>query len=524
MEFLRKHRFIISIIFVYILSFSLRIYFAHMKIGFFPDETCSYSVTTPTNKLDGKIFKIDWMHFKYESGKIYEAKELKKSMYKTDNTLKSALRDIKHLYFDNGDHSHTNLYYTMFRLWNIGLDDISFDGLKWRGVYFNLIFFTLSFFIMYKLLQLIVDKKYIPLGLFFAFLSSGSISTTIYVRMYQVHETMMLLFTYWVVKSIIEIRDGRKDFNYKWVLLTALITALCTLSGYYALIYEAILAFVIFYYCIRYANLRLFTKFVATFALSILFCWCLYQGFFNVFTTEYTVKTFEGITVRIYTPIRLFLFYLDNIFDYIYYKAFLVPVLFLLLAKNRVLKKEPLIFILVGCSLVWTGIIFLITPIKLIRYLLPVYPLLGLLYLYVAKYLSKTFVVIMCSVYFLFAAFAVSSDIEIKYFREQNKGIPKIFYMAKMMYLFRVYPQEKIPNSLPYMDVYEGEDFKDFPSFMYFIDENQKVRIYDNIKDLKREYKGGIVISPVTEIKNRKEYGLKPVKCKFINVACYEPY
>ena len=136
---------VLPVILVFILTLGIRIYWIHEKRSFFIDEMVSYTISTPNSlDADGKIFKGTWDLLNYSSfyGKTYTKKEFLPYLIGVDGGLKTAVEDIKYLHKNTKDVSHPNLYFSILRLWDIGLKDLSYKTLIRHGCYLSRCLFS----------------------------------------------------------------------------------------------------------------------------------------------------------------------------------------------------------------------------------------------------------------------------------------------------------------------------------------------------------------------------------------------
>ena len=175
------------IILVFIFTFSVRLFWVCQKDYVFVDEPISFSIISPNTMHNGNQFKtFDCSKFNFEVNKEYTTKEIRTLLFNNNGDFKSLMQDLKSLYLNHYDGGHSNFYYILLRLWTFDLNDVGINTIIIFGCTFNLLLFSLSFFVMYKILQLIIDdKKLVPFYLLFAFISTASISCTLFTRDYQ---------------------------------------------------------------------------------------------------------------------------------------------------------------------------------------------------------------------------------------------------------------------------------------------------------------------------------------------------
>lgn len=134
--------------------------------------------------------------------KEYNAKEIKEAIFWNDPSLSGALSDIARLWKNNRDNPHTNLYYSLLRLWHIGFVMDSIDSIKsviFRGVSLNFIFFFIEFYFLYLISRNIFNNTFGLVFIAIATLNSAAISNTMFIREYAMQEMLFVIFIYAVL-------------------------------------------------------------------------------------------------------------------------------------------------------------------------------------------------------------------------------------------------------------------------------------------------------------------------------------
>ncbi len=226
---------ILILIAVYALTLGVRIYWLSQKDALHVDEGLTIAITSYNDFIAAE---------NYEYNKKYTGKELKEESLASDASLKGALADIHNLWKDNRDPPHTNLYYTFLRLALIGLKSGDIAPIILRGGILNLLFFTISFIFFFMLMRrLFPENKLLQFAaVFCAFMSTAAISNTLFLRPYQIQETLFIMFVFYFVLSI----DRNKNIIYekklqmpavKQIILMSLLTAVTLMTGYYAIFF-----------------------------------------------------------------------------------------------------------------------------------------------------------------------------------------------------------------------------------------------------------------------------------------------
>mgnify|MGYP006907953619 CR=1 FL=1 len=360
---------LIMCVVVFILGLFARIYTITLKTDFHQDEVLSVILSNYS--------EYGWTKLP-EKNRVFTGKDIKRMMLWNDSSLKDMFSDIWNLYLYTRDDSHSNLYYSILRASFAGISDFDIKQTIYRGCSINLIAYCLSFFFMFKLLALLLKKQsLIPFGLFVAFMNTGAISNVAYLKPYNLQEVAFIIVTYYFIRLL---RGENLNF-----LKPALSIAFAFLSGYYSIIYVGILAVVLF---IKNLDKRYLFKIAG---LSLIFTTIFYPGYFlgliSYRATE-TIERFSGNNL-FYSFLGLPYLYLKYIFSL----SLIIYLVYLLVKISRqkllVDNESKDIILLFVIGLVWSAIIMFIAPFKVLRYILPVFPILALIIPYIVSYFDK---------------------------------------------------------------------------------------------------------------------------------------
>jgi len=207
----------------------------------------------------------------YESGRTYTGKELKAISLWDNPSLRNAIGDVYRLHLNNnGDTPHTSLYYSFLRLAFAGRATSNYRKIILIGTGLNLLFFTISLIAMYHLLKLLFDGNSVVLaGLLLCFLNTGSISNTLVLRPYPLQETSLIVAAYCCTLYHRKILDGAAFDTWRDLALLAAAGALTLLSGYFSIIFYALLSCLIVAALMRRGRLNQIGFFVAVVVFSI---------------------------------------------------------------------------------------------------------------------------------------------------------------------------------------------------------------------------------------------------------------
>jgi len=336
----------------------------------------------------------------YEYGKKYTGKELKEASLVSSASLKDALADVRSLWKDNRDPPHTNLYYSFLRLSLVGIKTGDVAPIVFRGGGLNLLLFTVSFIFFFLLMQLLFaeNKSLQYAATFCAFLSTAAISNTLFLRPYQIQETLFIIFCYYFAVSLgwkkYFIHEKKLFFGvFKPIVLMSLITGLTLLSGYYAVIFIGLFGlYAIYLQCKNKTFVEIPFYFIVL-GLGIVVARVLYpkyiSGFFSYRGTE-TIRTLSSnIMGNIKSSLAVAGTFLHK--HFFNYPVIIVCVLcfalkvFLLIRIKKILgslglnaKKmsdiQNTAWYIFTASVVYLFVVMTLAPYKVLRYGMPVFP------------------------------------------------------------------------------------------------------------------------------------------------------
>jgi hypothetical protein len=374
---------------VFAITFQTRVDFITQKEGFHVDEVFSIIIS-------------DYSDYGYREGYcydenvVYTGKQIKELSLWNNASIEDAFSDVKKLYFDNRDRPHTNLYYSCFRLWFAGIATTDLRKIIDRGCKLNLLFFIFSFFFMYKLLRRLFkkDKILIPFSLLLAFANTGSISNTLFLRPYQLQETLLILFTYSFVRCYESLENRTSLYNFKNFLKLVPIVGLTLLSGYFVAIYVLMLMGILAILC-RKTDQKENLKFVGvSFLSSVLFARALFCGFFYGFTCGRAGEAYKqfGYKAIVDNTVVSFNAFYEILRDYLFSLpvlclAFLIAIILSIIFR-RSDKKALLIS---SACFIWSGGIIFLAPFKVLRYVMACFPLMTLVFPFVISRLNGIF-------------------------------------------------------------------------------------------------------------------------------------
>ena len=370
------------ILFFIVLLFSIfvRCYWAFYGGNIVGDEPFSYTVSTPSNLNDsGEVFKKKWNYFRLQANKNYKGKYLKEIFFKPgENSLGE---DLKMMHESVKDDGHSNFYYTLFRIYNQGLDDFTPTYLKLFGVIFNIILSIFAFLIMYKLLRFIIkEDKHIPLAMLVSFINAGAISCTMFVREFELQTLFFILATYIFTRVYYNIENKEKLFNVFGLFACSLGLTLSVLSAYFSEVYIVILGAFLLWKAYKAKRTDWLIALVCIYVGHLIIAKMLYLGFFNFLTsTDFPQDTPFNLK-------RVWDRFVQNT-GFMYKSVFYFPtIIFAIIGiglnykKFKNFKELKYNYLLIPASLaiLWSYVIIFISHLDYIRYIMAGFSIMSL--------------------------------------------------------------------------------------------------------------------------------------------------
>jgi hypothetical protein len=365
---------ILILLVIYLLALGIRIYWLSHKNGFHVDEGMALTLSSYKEYTMGKNYDIN---------REYTGKEVKDNTLVSNTNLKEALDDIKKLWKDNRDAPHTNLYYTLLRIFLTGQKTSDIKQIIFRGGTLNLLLFTLSFIFFFLLIKNLFPGLALLQysALLCAFLSTATISNTLFFRPYQIQETMFIVFCYYFIKTLDYkkyIIDNDKRYISKSLVPFSLITAITLLTGYYAILFIVLFGlYVIYIQCKekKYAEIKFY---LLVLCLGVLFAQAFYLKFLDGFgsyrATETTRTIFGNAGENLKNSvIAAGTLIHKHFFTYPVITVCVLCLLYLLLRRQKLFVQKHSLYIFIAAA-VYFLVTLIIAPYKILRYGMPVYP------------------------------------------------------------------------------------------------------------------------------------------------------
>jgi hypothetical protein len=373
---MKKSYQVLILVVLYFIALGFRIYWLSQKDGFHVDEGMTIAISFYNDYI---------MSRNYDFNREYTGKEIKEKSLINNSGFKETLLDIKRLWKDNRDSPHTNLYYTFLRISLMGLETTDIKPIIFRGGILNLIFFTVSFVFFFLLMRLLFPDSVLPqfTALICAFLSTAALSNTLFLRPYQIQETVFIIFAFLFVKNIniknFIVHDCKKIIGkVSNLLLLSFITALTFLTGYYAVIFIGLFGLYIVYYNCKNKTFTEIIFYFLVLCFGFLLTLALYQKYMAGFTSYRALETKFTLSANVMGNIKYSIIAGVTL---LWKHFFTLPVLifcagcvtFLIVCKQKLIVQKQALFIFI-VSILYLFLTLIIAPYKILRYSMPVFP------------------------------------------------------------------------------------------------------------------------------------------------------
>jgi hypothetical protein len=433
----------IILIAVYALALGIRVYWFSQKEGLHVDEGLTVAIACCNDFFISN---------NYEYGKKYTGKELKEISLVSSSSLKDALADVRSLWKDNRDPPHTNLYYTFLRLSLVGIKAGGVTPIIVRGAILNLLFFTISFIFFFLLMRLLFAGNELLqyAATFCAFLSTAAISNTLFIRPYQIQETLFIIFCYYFVLSLgwkKYIIHEKKFFVdvIKPILFMSLITGLTLMTGYYAVIFIGLLGLYAIYLQCKNKTFAEIPFYFAVLGLGILAARILYPKYISGFFSYRGTETIRTLSNDVWgnigsSSMSAGSFLVKHFFSFpvIFICFWFCSIMVFMLIRGRKLKTKTLFSLspvqktagfIFAASLIYLLLVLILAPYKVLRYGMPVFPFFVILpVLLINLFKEKTPKIAVCAMLLLCGCFAFNAA--------REKNIENLFRGKPNQYIF----------------------------------------------------------------------------------------
>ena len=311
-----------------ILLFSLfiRIYWASKQEGMIGDEYYSLSAANYGTFANGD---------KINSYKNVKGFDILKNLTFDNSSIEDCINDIKRLYKDANDPFISNLYYTFLRLAFIGREAVDIKNIIITGTILNCIFSIISFIFLFKILKLIFENKneFIIFPLLIFSLSPISISFSMFLRAYQMQETLFIVITYFVLNTIYY-----NKYSILNLILTSIIAGIGYLTLYSSLLFILILSAMLFFNyrlnLLKIKSYKIIIYYALAFISALFVARILYNSFFaSLFNANNRASSSLAFSGKLFNYIN------DLAFDGL---LIILLALFVFILMSKIIKKKDL--------------------------------------------------------------------------------------------------------------------------------------------------------------------------------------
>lgn len=502
---MNKKFFVMSLL-VLVLATCIRVFYITQKQGFHIDEMISRAnITGSLEESDRFLFQ----NFVGISG--YNLKKLYFS-----RPYNSITEDIQFLRTKNEDVSHPSLYFSLLRV-AVNFADYTPQGFIYAGCGLNLILFIFSFFIMRLILiRLFGDNKLVPIGLAIAFLNTGTISMTLFIRPYELQMFAILLISYVYLVIAEKLKNNENISNVKDFCIITSSLAFTFLAGYFLAVYVFFLGCILLWHAKR--NIKNLLCLILSVILSVGIVYLITPCYFGFFEGQ----RFSEVSDKEHKTFSFIFYYCKNLTDFLFYPI----VIFLMTVSLFFMTKKIKIngISIVVCALIWSFLIEYCAPFKILRYIAPSFPIISMLLVIILQNIEtkkqNILSVLFLSVYFVSALFPIKQESRDTFIRYAENSLFKYTSKIESLYIAETKIED---NNIP---VYV-ESIKWYKPY-YLISRLNNSKIY--IMGMEREIKENqfthrhfYLLTDYNKIQLEKKYKVNNLG-NFINYKLYEVY
>ncbi len=316
--------------------------------------------------------------------------QFRNRMWFNDPTFVGMIDDVVRLWHYNRDTPHSNLYYTLLRVWFTGVNNSDFHNtLRW-AIQLNILLFSASFVLISMMIYRLFRSHIVTItGGFIAFIGASTISNTIFARPYQLQETMFIAFLYMTLLFVMS-----QKRSVLFMVFYGVITAFTLLTGYFAIPFVLMILF--FALLFSFINkevkpLEIAYKCSVFSVIALGLGYLIYPKYMFVVgyrqsealskTSDFIANAMQALRVNEFLNLN-------------YFFPIIVSMLTLIIAVNEMRKginvKENYFFsIVIIVSIIWSAAIIYFAPYKTVRYMYPVIPLFAIPYCYIAAHIIR---------------------------------------------------------------------------------------------------------------------------------------
>lgn len=467
----------IELLLLFLVLTGIRCFYINAKKSMNIDEALSIGISN-INEYGfwGKLAELD-------GDKEYSGKELKDLSLWNDPSLKDSVNDVWNLYQDNKDSPHTNLYYSIYRLWFTGAKTTDLKYIFWRGCSLNILFFAVSFFFMSLLIRIFTKNSFLVFtSLLIAFINPASLSLTIFMRPYELQQLFVIILSYYVSCCLQAVYNNQKFESKKNFIIGIFVLAFTMLSGYFNLIIIGLFGLTLVIICVRKKDWNLLKFFIYMLACSLIVAKLLYLSFGEGFFAYRGQEAFSKFELSNFTANCMAvgsgfyeLIFSKNIFVAFYFiLVVLFWVLFLLSLKQDV--RNFILSIVLSVALISLFLILWCAPGKALRYIAPLFPIFALAF---AGFFKRELLNCMFSV--LASIFLIVSLINLE-------GKPSVVEHIDDTGFDRV---KKVVNT-EFPIFIEGKTTWKYGSVIPYLNDDNRVFLVSDVSEIQKKYSNEI--------------------------------
>ncbi|MDD5929181.1 MAG: hypothetical protein PUC37_05180 [Spirochaetales bacterium] len=505
---------LICIFVCYIALTGLRLFYINQKKSFHIDEPLSISICNRNEYgFWGKIF---------ESNKEFSAKEIKEMAFFDNATIKDSLSDIYHLHLNNEDSPHTNFYYSFLRLWFTGKKTGNIDYIFIRACLLNVLFFTISFIFLILLIKEfpgISDFK-LFCCLIIAFANPAAVSLTLFIRPYELQQTMVIILCWYVVHILNKYKDKKIITTFGNFIAGSIVLSLTLLSGYFNFILVGLLGLCLIIMAINKKDFNLLYYFIYMFIAALILDKILYFSFGKGLLEDRGTEALGKLGgSQFMNNLSLTLGGLKNIIikNNIFILCFIIlSFIFFLISSFKNLKSENYKFskyVVLICAIVSIFISLWFAPYKEARYIAPYFSVLILAYISTLK-LEKIYMPII-SLFLIITYIPNKSQTLIEHLDDSNISQFDSLYSSDYI--------SKIKNSNQTFIIQNAINWR-LGSILPYLKNNSKIIFTDNASDILETIKNKPVIYMYQNSNEKNSVHIEDLDIEFIQMDSISDY
>jgi hypothetical protein len=383
---------------IYLVTLGARVFWLSQKEGFHVDF--GYMDPVLFSNLRTLTYNnITFSNGNFPAGIWFDGGELKNLALADRKGNETLIKDIVTIR-KGGSPVHTNVYSVLFRTLLSKQKEFNIKTVVFRLGTLNLLLFTASFFALFFLLKILFkENKILPyIGTFCSFMATGVLSYTLLFRDYQLQQTMIVVFSYFFIKTLNNdkyiLKNNAKRPDFSFIAIMSVITALTMLSGYYPLVFIAMAGLYALYNNYKNKRTKDSSIYFAILSGAVLLTLLVYPAYFNTFipnpafggkSTAGFILSTQGLNKQLGTAV-IAKYTFSELGGILLKHCFTPPVLILcavmivyLYSKKIKPEFNRQTAVLFGIAVIFTAGIFYITTFKAMRYIAPVFPLFILL-------------------------------------------------------------------------------------------------------------------------------------------------